>query len=188
MSGGLAIFHRFFMLPVIPNTSIMERSLLSLIWLLFYMLIRLVTGAAQDTACHRLGMLDFWQFCNEYFILPLHFLVNWAPLYSSTLLHGHSVTHNSIKASVWVYKAEGETVWLRERPEKKWREGANQARATDNNLFNAMTSAGRFVLQSPTVTKALNSSKKIRGPKCLGWLVHADRFSRSHLFQLTGSS
>lgn len=66
-------------------------------------------------------------------------------------------------------------LWEREWETRVKREGANQGRAADNNLFNAMTSPGRFLLQRPTVTKAL--SKKIWLPKSLCWLVHADRFS-----------
>lgn len=46
-----------------------------------------------------------------------------------------------------------------ERGRGRREERANQGRSTDNNLFNAMTFPGRFLLQSPTVTKALNSSK-----------------------------
>lgn len=77
------------------------------------------------------------------------------------------------------------SVYVRRKTTEKEREAANHSRATDNNLFNAVTSAGRFLLQSPTVTKALNLCKKIRVQKSLCRLLHADRFSCSHLFEAT---
>ena len=133
---------------------------------------------------------EFQSSCEEYiyFFLPLH---RWLTESHCTATPCFMATQSdpTLYKRVCERIKEGERLRgsERERDQGKKRD-REQTWAADNNLFNAMTSAGRFLLQSPTVTKALDSSKKIWVPKSPCWLLHADRFSRSHLFQLRGGS